>query len=347
MPTRPPCNRLGSDSAPGASSLLRTISVALRATVFGAVAAAASLVHSTSAEPAATPVPPSYVSQIGFSRYTDLGESMYSQEYGLLGPTGFIPAGYIQHAYSTITGPSRADVLPISGKIVVTKATWTEWLAFDSTFTAKFSTSSPSTLDHVPVLVAQWAGGTGVPTPVPPSYVSQIGFSRYTDLSESMYSQEYGLLGPSGFIPAGYWKRTYSTITGPSRAEILPVSGTIVVTKATWTEWLAFGSAFTAKFSTSSPSTLDHVPVLVAQWAAGTELSCPDSVAISFSGNTAVLKFASVSGSFYDVQYCTDLGAGNWVVVASNLPGTGAQLIVNDPSAGTATRRFYRVLVHL
>jgi hypothetical protein len=56
-----------------------------------------------------------------------------------------------------------------------------------------------------------------------------------------------------------------------------------------------------------------------------------------------VIRFASLQGESYDVQWAGDLASANWPMVASRLPGDGTELAVADPSAVGQRRRFYRV----
>lgn len=59
-----------------------------------------------------------------------------------------------------------------------------------------------------------------------------------------------------------------------------------------------------------------------------------DKIAISPSGASVRLSFASLTNRFYRVEYRTDLTSTSWQVLSNNMVGTGFLLQVNDGLAG-------------
>jgi hypothetical protein len=67
---------------------------------------------------------------------------------------------------------------------------------------------------------------------------------------------------------------------------------------------------------------------------------------LSYSNNlAATASFIARPGLTYSVQYTDDLGAGTWTVLAHVEAGNTARVVdLADPSSGTATARYYRVV---
>ena len=57
------------------------------------------------------------------------------------------------------------------------------------------------------------------------------------------------------------------------------------------------------------------------------------------------LTFSTISNDLYDVQATTDLVAGVWSTIASNIVGNGGGTNYIDVTAGVP-QKFYRVYVH-
>jgi len=78
--------------------------------------------------------------------------------------------------------------------------------------------------------------------------------------------------------------------------------------------------------------------------------AAPAFVSVTIVNRDVVLTFPTVfnnvSNIFYDVQSSTDLLAGVWSTIASNIPGTGAAVTYTDAAAAAVSRRFYRVGSH-
>ena len=72
-----------------------------------------------------------------------------------------------------------------------------------------------------------------------------------------------------------------------------------------------------------------------------TVLTVPVITSIRVIGSNAVISFSTVSSQTYDVQRATNLPAGPWSTIASNVAGTGGSLTVTNPAL--QPRQFYRV----
>jgi hypothetical protein len=62
-------------------------------------------------------------------------------------------------------------------------------------------------------------------------------------------------------------------------------------------------------------------------------------------GTNCVLRFTTFLGLSYDVQRADDLTAASWLLIATNLPGTGGIIQLTDTNAAGQARKFYRVRV--
>ena len=73
----------------------------------------------------------------------------------------------------------------------------------------------------------------------------------------------------------------------------------------------------------------------------------PYSISASVSAGTVSIKFPTLSGHSYTVQYSTSLNPTNWQTLsgASNIAGTGGTVTVTDSTSGGAVR-FYRVVAN-
>lgn len=67
------------------------------------------------------------------------------------------------------------------------------------------------------------------------------------------------------------------------------------------------------------------------------------NVAINIVSTNVVLTLPTISNYLYEVQSKTDLVAGSWSAIASNIVGTGGVITNIDVGAATAPARFYRV----
>ncbi|MGI9087629.1 MAG: hypothetical protein ACR2HH_07825 [Chthoniobacterales bacterium] len=107
----------------------------------------------------------------------------------------------------------------------------------------------------------------------------------------------------------------------------------------------------------STPSRSDIFPYLGAWESNGTpaELAflvtgTPAPTITSFARpSSPQIRFTTVSGGNYRVEFRNSLDAGMWAVVpgAENIPGTGGtvQITDSDPNVGGHYRRFYRVIL--
>jgi len=91
-------------------------------------------------------------------------------------------------------------------------------------------------------------------------------------------------------------------------------------------------------FEFNSGGTLTYYPAIPSSYTPLTRLSV--------AGANAVLSFTTTNGPLYDVQSSTDLVAGVWNTIASNIAGTGGVLTNTDVGGATVPQRFYRVVLH-
>ena len=69
-------------------------------------------------------------------------------------------------------------------------------------------------------------------------------------------------------------------------------------------------------------------------------------VAVARAGNDIEIRFATASGQHYMVEEASSLSARQWTVLASDIPGTGTEVVVLDSGAVIDwPQRFYRVVV--
>jgi hypothetical protein len=68
-------------------------------------------------------------------------------------------------------------------------------------------------------------------------------------------------------------------------------------------------------------------------------------VALPVNGSNDRASFNSATGTVYRIEARDDLGAGVWSIIADQILGTGATILVNDPAAAVLPRRFYRAEV--
>jgi hypothetical protein len=61
--------------------------------------------------------------------------------------------------------------------------------------------------------------------------------------------------------------------------------------------------------------------------------------------STNVISLNSAAGTVYRVEYCDNLLANEWSILADQLVGNGTNLFLPDPSAASVSQRFYRAQV--
>lgn len=89
----------------------------------------------------------------------------------------------------------------------------------------------------------------------------------------------------------------------------------------------------------------------LAEFLAGTVPMDPASVfrilslTVDPATGARTVTFTSVSGKHYDVRASDNLTDGFPLVIASDVPGTGAAISVTDPTQPPPARRFYRVVL--
>ena len=78
--------------------------------------------------------------------------------------------------------------------------------------------------------------------------------------------------------------------------------------------------------------------------SASETVTAPLIQSISVSNTVATIKWTTVAGRNYQLQYSADLGGTNWNAVVPDVPASETTAVAND-DFGNATQRFYRVLV--
>lgn len=68
-------------------------------------------------------------------------------------------------------------------------------------------------------------------------------------------------------------------------------------------------------------------------------------VAASLSAGNVILSLDSAANRFYSLESATNLSAGGWQVISSNLPGTGGLLQITNAEVQQQIQRFYRISV--
>jgi len=67
-------------------------------------------------------------------------------------------------------------------------------------------------------------------------------------------------------------------------------------------------------------------------------------VATERSGADILVRFTTIAGHTYRIEYKNDLPDAMWSVLAANVPGTGNMVTVTDAGAANLPKRFYRAL---
>jgi hypothetical protein len=86
----------------------------------------------------------------------------------------------------------------------------------------------------------------------------------------------------------------------------------------------------------------DNSPTNIVTMTAALVSIVQPSLSAAPSGNNVNLSFPSVAGHDYNVQYKTNLTAGNWQTLTT-VSGTGTNIVVPDATA--LGNRFYRLFV--
>jgi hypothetical protein len=87
----------------------------------------------------------------------------------------------------------------------------------------------------------------------------------------------------------------------------------------------------------------DHLPV-VADYTIPITVPAPAFQSVTATGGTVTFTWSAVVSVVYQLQYCTDLGQGNWSNLVSAITATNAVMSASD-SIGPDPQRFYRLLV--
>jgi minor extracellular serine protease Vpr len=67
--------------------------------------------------------------------------------------------------------------------------------------------------------------------------------------------------------------------------------------------------------------------------------------AIQKMGNDMHIKFTSIAGATYRVEYRADLANGSWQTLVNNISGTGSVIDITDTGGATQGKRFYRAVL--
>ena len=68
-------------------------------------------------------------------------------------------------------------------------------------------------------------------------------------------------------------------------------------------------------------------------------------ISIQRVGNDIQLRFPSIVGATYRVDYCSSLTTANWQPLLNSIPGTGNVIVTTDAGGVGAGKRFYRVVL--
>jgi hypothetical protein len=109
-----------------------------------------------------------------------------------------------------------------------------------------------------------------------------------------------------------------------------------------------FGNTTTTNSQSCATCDPDHDGANnLQEFLAGTDPNDPNSALRSGSvvpnGNDLVIRFPTVSGITYRVEYKNDLTTGSWLLLADQLLGTGNTIQLADLNAATTGHRYYRV----
>ena len=66
--------------------------------------------------------------------------------------------------------------------------------------------------------------------------------------------------------------------------------------------------------------------------------------AVEKSGANMLVKFTTISGKTYRIEYKDDLPAAIWSTLVASVSGTGNVVTVTDPGAASLAKRFYRAV---
>ena len=64
---------------------------------------------------------------------------------------------------------------------------------------------------------------------------------------------------------------------------------------------------------------------------------------LRISGNNSFVSFNAQSGNQYDLEYASNLLAGVWLPVMTNVPGTNSLIEITDTNGAGFSKRFYRI----
>ncbi|MEP4076638.1 chondroitinase-B domain-containing protein [Haloferula sp.] len=132
-----------------------------------------------------------------------------------------------------------------------------------------------------------------------------------------------------------------STVSGSGYSTIASVSGTshldTSVTNGTTYYYVISAESTSGESADSTQvSAKPYAPVATEELSGHT---------VSFSGGDAQLAIQSVAGRIYQLQWNDTLNPATWMDVGVSETGTGVEVILTDPGAATAPRRFYRISI--
>src|SRR5262249_43091431 len=96
---------------------------------------------------------------------------------------------------------------------------------------------------------------------------------------------------------------------------------------------------------TEVPEGLTNVVAIAAQneWTIALIEKLPVAE-ITVNAGTTSIRFHTFLGRNYSVEYSPNLQLGSWLALPGGaVPGNGSDAVVDDPGAGNASTRFYRV----
>jgi hypothetical protein len=185
------------------------------------------------------------------------------------------------------------------------------------------------TITKLDLLLAQSIGYILRPTSAfAPLQIDTTGLPR--GAVATFYSQT---LQGSGGIPTYKWSAVSGAL--PAGLALDSFTGTIsgnpsaVGTFAFTAELRDYDSA-TTPLTRSLSIRVESIPFLIT--------------AIEKNGADVLLRFTTINGRTYRVEYKDDLPAASWSLLRGNVNGTGDIVTVTDPGAANLPKRFYRAV---
>lgn len=185
------------------------------------------------------------------------------------------------------------------------------------------------TITKLDLLVAQAIGYTLRPTSAfAPLAIGTTGLPR--GAVASYYAQT---LSGSGGIPFYKWSVISGSLPGGLALDSFTgaISGNpTAVGTFTFTVELRDYDTQTTPVTRALTLRIEATPFLIS--------------AVTKSGADMLVKFTTISGKTYRIEYKDDLPAATWTTLIASVSGTGNVVTVTDPGAASLPKRFYRAV---